>query len=104
MSDKDDIAGKTAGDFIRSEVVSFMFGSKRGQIPLKKLRTRLNQSLDAKMTKVFNDKESGVVYSRDLVDNKTRLAAQKLAHDLLGTTKETVEHEHTGELVIKWQE
>lgn len=49
-----------------------------------RLAKKLGDLLEAKITKVFYDSKSGVVYSEALVDNKTQLQAVELGLSVMG--------------------
>ncbi len=71
--DKED-AGRKAGEIARTRFLQVL--EKKGS--LEKAALRLHQGLNAKLVRVFNDKEAGIVYSKPLVDHQTRLRAADL--------------------------
>jgi hypothetical protein len=71
--DKED-AGRKAGEIARTRFLQVL--EKKGS--LEKAALRIHQGLNAKLVKVFNDKEAGIVYSKPLVNHQTRLRAADL--------------------------
>ena len=70
--------------------------AKKYKITIDRLMAKLNEELEAKETKVFNDKESGIVYSDPLIAWKIRQEARRDAEAHLGIKpieKLQLEHE-----------
>lgn len=89
MDDREKI-GAEATRQVREETIK---AAEEHGVSLDKLMTRLGEALDAKLTKVFNGMD-GIVYSKELVDNKTRLEAIKLGltvHDALPTQRHEID-------------
>ena len=90
----------TKGD-IRTEIERCM---DEAGVTRKKVARRLNEGLDAKITKVFCPTGGAVVYSKRLVDNQTRMRAVEIAFKLRGdfpATKTTVDVQGLGNLGIE---
>ena len=86
---------------VRSEIERIM---DEAGVTRKKVARRLNEGLDAKITKVFCPTGGAVVYSKRLVDNQTRLRAAEIAFKLRGdfpATKTTVDVQGLGNLGIE---
>ena len=86
---------------VRSEVERIM---DEAGVTRKKVARRLNEGLDAKITKVFCPTGGAVVYSKRLVDNQTRMRAVEIAFKLRGdfpATKTTVDVQGLGNLGIE---
>ena len=89
----------TKGD-IRTEIERCM---DEAGVTRKKVARRLNEGLDAKITKVFCPTGGAVVYSKRLVDNQTRMRAVEIAFKLRGdfpATKTTVDVQGLGDVGI----
>ncbi len=86
---------------VRSEIERIM---DEAGVTRKKVARRLNEGLDAKITKVFCPTGGAVVYSKGLVDNQTRMRAVEIAFKLRGdfpATKTTVDVQGLGNLGIE---
>lgn len=76
----DEEIGALAADFARSETIKLL---KKGGPSLEKILKRLDAALDAKETKAKHDRGSGKwKYSKQLIDNATRLRAVQVGLDL----------------------
>ena len=71
----------TKNDDVRSEIERIM---DEAGVTRKKVAQRLNEGLDAKITRVFCPTGGRLVYSRGLVDHPTRLRATEIAFKLRG--------------------
>ena len=91
----------TKNDDVRSEIERIMdeAGATR-----KKVAQRLNEGLDAKITRVFCPPGGEVVYSKDLVDHPTRVRTAEIVSKLRGdfpATKTTVDVQGLGNIGIE---
>jgi hypothetical protein len=76
--------------------------TKKYKITIDRLMAKLNEELEAEETKVFNDKESGIVYSDPLVAWKIRQEARRDAEAHLGIKPaEKQEVEHKGNFIFE---
>ena len=81
---------KEAAEYAREQTLK---EAGRMGVTRRKILRRLNEALDAKITKVFNE-NGELIYSDPLTDNKTRLEAVKLGltlHDMLPGDKHRIE-------------
>jgi len=93
-NEKDKRSAQGAGELVRETMAGFLFGDEGKQIRLTALRAKLKQLLNAKDEKVFNDKETGIVYSKKMVAHGPRLQAVKMCFELLDAfPAKTVRHE-----------
>ena len=86
---------------VRSEIERIM---DEAGVTRKKVARRLNEGLDAKITRVFCPTGGALVYSRGMVDHPTRLRATEIAFKLRGdfpATKTTVDVQGLGHLGIE---
>ncbi len=86
---------------IRTEIERIM---DEAGVTRKKVAQRLNEGLDAKITRVFCPTGGRLVYSKGLVDHPTRLRATEIAFKLRGdfpATKTTVDVQGLGHLGIE---
>lgn len=76
--------------------------ARKYKITIDRLFKELNAELEAYETKVFNDKENGIVYSKDLIAWKIRQEARRDAEAHLGIKPaEKQEIEHKGNVVFE---
>jgi len=74
--------------------------ARKHKITIDRLFKKLNEELEAHETKVFNDKENGLVYSEPLIAWKVRQEARRDAEAHLGIKPaEKVEHDLSGSLM-----
>lgn len=77
---KDTEASSKAADIARKNTLKSL---RRYGVTPGRVGKRLSEALDAKETKVFNDKDYGIVYSAPLVAHAARLKAIEIAVCLL---------------------
>jgi len=77
---KDTEASSKAADIAREKTMKSL---RRYGVTPGRVAKRLSEALDAKETKVFNDKDDGIVYSTPLVAHAARLKAIEIAVSLL---------------------
>ncbi len=76
--------------------------AKKYKITVDRLMRKLDEELEAHETKVFNDKESGIVYSEPLIAWKIRQEARRDAEAHLGIKPaDKQEVEHSGNIIFE---
>jgi hypothetical protein len=72
--------GKEANIYARRKTLK---AAKKAGVTIDKFMQRLNEALDAEEVKVFNDKDSGIVYSDPLIAHQIRVKALELTAVIL---------------------
>ncbi|MCH8947883.1 MAG: terminase small subunit, partial [Acidobacteria bacterium] len=91
----------TRNDDVRSEIERIM---DEAGVTRKKVAQRLNEGLDAKITRVFCPTGGALVYSKGMVDHPTRVRTAELVSKLRGdfpATKTTLDVQGLGNLGIE---
>lgn len=91
-----------AADLARAKTLQAL---ARAKVTQSRWAKKISKLLDAKITKVFNDKDSGLLYSEDLEDNATQAKMVELLAAIYGA-KATEKHDHSvhGDIAILLKE
>ena len=87
-----------AMEYLRAEAIK---AANKYGITIDRLMAKLNEELEADETRVFNDKDDGIVYSEPLIAWKVRQEARRDAEAHLGIKPaEKIDHTLTGSISV----